>query len=474
MQLSLFFRILRSRFWLIFAILLVTVASAIVASFVIPKVYSPTVVLVVDVKAMDPVLGGAVNSPQTVRGVLATQKEVIQSDRVVHGVIRDIGLDKREDVVRAWTTETGGGGDIVGWLAKGMLKRLEVTPSTEGSTLAITYNGSDPQSAADIANAFARHYMQAMLSLRAGPARESAGYFEQQVGAYRERLKSAQAKLSTFQQATGMAGTDERFDIENLRLQELSTQLVSIQAVATEGRARRDAVARDGRESMPEVVQSLLLQSLKTDLSRAEAKLQELSARLGPSHPQYQSAQAEVEALRSRLNAEIEKVSGSILTTSRMTVQREAEIRNAFEAQRAKVLRLRKDRDQLVALEREVDEAQKALALVAQRLTQTNLESQAPQSNVSLLSPALPPAEPSRPKPLLNVVVGTFVGLLLGMLAAIAIETFRRPVRTAEDLVRAIEVPVLAVLPPASSRRAQRLIGGTGPTITPPSLRLGN
>lgn len=474
MNLGLFFRIVRARFALILSILVITLGTVTIASFTMEKVYSPSTVLFVDVKSLDPVMGGAVHSPQSVRGVLATQVEIVQSDRVVHAVIREIGLDKRPDIVEAWTKDTGGKGEIVTWLAKSMLKRLIVTPSNEGSTLTVTYEGTDPRTSTAIANAFARHYLQATLSLRADPAKRSAEYFEQQVAGYRERLKVAQARMSAFQQASGIVATDERLDIENQRLQELSSQLVSVQSLAAESRSRSAAIGRAGRDSMPEVVQNSLVQSLKTDLSRAEARLQEMSARLGSNHPQYQSAQAEVGVLRSRLNTEIDKVSRSIVASAQMNVQREAEIRASLEAQRAKVLRLKKDHDQLAGLRREVDEAQKALDLVTQRLTQTNLESQAPQSNVSLLSPALQPAEPSRPKPLLNMIVGAFVGVVLGLLAALSIEMFKRPVRTTEDLLQAVGLPVLAVLPPSYSRRAQRLIGSTGPTITPPSLRLGN
>lgn len=474
MNLGLFLRIIRSRFGLIFWIFAVTLGTTAAASFFMPKVYSPQAVVFVDVKLLDPVLGGAVHSPQSVRGVLATQVEILKSERVVHDVIREIGLDRRPDYIQAWMKEMGGRGDIVTWMAPAVLKKLSVTASNEGSTLTLTYDGYDPKEATDIVNAFARNYLKATLSLRAGPAKQSAEYFEEQIAVYRDRLMAARAKMSAFQQASGIVGTDERLDIENQRLQELSTQLVAIQTLASESRSRRDAVARDGRESMPEVVQNQLVQSLKAELGRAEAKLQELSARLGPNHPQYVSAQAEVQVLRSRLAAEIDKVSHSIVTTSKVNTQREAELRAALEAQRSKVLKLKKDHDQLDALSREVDNAQKALDLVAQRLTQTNLESQAPQSNASILSPALPPAEPSRPKPVLNMVIGAFVGLLLGLLAALSIETLKRPVRTADDLLHAVSVPVLAVLPPSRTRRAQRLIGSTGPSITPPNLRLGN
>lgn len=474
MQFGLFFRILRSRFWLVASILLATLASTAVGTYLAPKIYSPSTVVFVDVKSLDPVLGGAVHSPQSVRGVLATQVEIIESERVMHGVIRELGLDKRQDVIDAWMKETEGSGDVVTWLSKSMLRSLTVTPSNEGSTLTLTYDGRNPGTATDVVNAIARHYLRATLSLRAEPAKESAEYFEKQVAVYREGVKAAQARMSAFQQASGIVATDGRLDIENQRLQELSSQLVQIQALATESRSRRAAIGREGRESMPEVVQNPLVQSLKSELGRAEAKLEEMSSRLGANHPQYVSAQAEVSALRSRLNAEIGKVSRSIETNAAVNVQRESEIRAALEAQRAKVLRLKKDHDQLTSLEREVAEAQKALDLVTQRLTQTNLESQAPRSNVSILSPALPPAEPSRPKPLLNMVVGAFAGLVLGLLAALSIETFKRPVRTADDLLRAVSVPVLAVLPPSNTRRAQRLIGSTGPTIAPPHLRLGS
>ncbi len=54
------------------------------------------------------------------------------------------------------------------------------------------------------------------------------------------------------------------------------------------------------------------------------------------------------------------------------------------------------------------------------------------------------------------------------------LEAAQKPLRSADDLLQASGIPVLAVLPPSQSTRAQRLIGGTGPTVTPPNLRLGN
>jgi len=474
MQLGLIFRVIRARLWLILSIFFVTVLSAGIASVVLPKVYSPSTVLFVDVKSLDPVLGGAVNSPQTVRSQLASQVEIIRSDRVVHAVIGAIGLDKNPAVVAAWHKDTEGQGDIRSWLGAGMLKRLTTTPSNDGTTITVTYDGSDPLMATRIVNEFAAQYVKATLSLRAEPAVENRGYFEEQVRSHRQRVQDARAKMSAFRQARGITSSDERLDIENQRLLELSSQLVAIQGLGADSRSRRDAINRSGSDSLPEVVQNTLVQSLKSELGRAEARLQELSSRLGENHPQYQSTAGEVQVLRSRLASEIDKVSRSIVTTSAVNSQRESEIQRAHDAQRGKVLKLKSEREELSSLEREVENAQKALDLVTQRLTQTTLESQAPQTKVSILSPALAPAGPARPQPVLNLVVGAFVGLLLGLLAALSVEAIRRPVRSADDLIQAVHIPVLAVLPPSGRRHAQRLIGETGPSVASPNLRLGN
>ena len=97
--------------------------------------------------------------------------------------------------------------------------------------------------------------------------------------------------------------------------------------------------------------------------------------------------------LRQRLNQEIARVAGSISAANSLNTQREAELRAAVEAQRTKILRQRAGWDRVNLLEREVENARKALDMVTTRLNETNLESQVRQSNVSILSPAAFPTD---------------------------------------------------------------------------------
>ena len=69
-----------------------------------------------------------------------------------------------------------------------------------------------------------------------------------------------------------------------------------------------------------------LIQTLTTDLGRAEAKLGQVSSQYGANHPIRLQAQAEVQELRTRLNTEISRVKNSIRTANSVNLQREREL----------------------------------------------------------------------------------------------------------------------------------------------------
>jgi succinoglycan biosynthesis transport protein ExoP len=474
MRFDLLFGILRSRFWLIASVLLVTTLTAVTGSLLMSKRYSASTTIHIDVDTVDQVSGATVYSRETVRNNLATQIEIIKSDQVVGRVIKALALESDPDVQREWLEATEGKGEITSWLAPSLLRNLDAIASLDGTTITLTVEWGSAKRAADVANAFANAYKVAALELKTKPAEEYAARFTEQTKKYRDAVEVAQKNLSDFQRKSGIITSDERIDIENMRLQELSTELVRLQAQLSDSRSRRDAVSRGGDQAVPEVVQNVLIQTLTSELGRAEARLGQVASQYGENHPMRLAAVAEVEELRSRRRQEIARVKDGILSSNSINVQRERETAAALEAQKAKVLNLKSKRDELAVYQRELESAQRAFDLVARRLTETTVGASAGLSNVNILTPAVVPLLPTRPNILLNTVVGALLGLFLGLVAAFTLEAAQRPLRSAEDLLHYAGVPVLAVLPPSKSTRAQRLIGGTGPSMAPPSLRLGN
>ena len=445
-----FLSILRARWWVVVLVLGLTVATTVVVSLLLPKQYKAVASVVVDLKP-DPVsavMFGGMASP----AFMATQVDIIQSDRVALRVVRNLKLNDNPQVRQQWLDEADGQGTIESWLATLFQKNMDVVPSRESSVITISYKAADPRFAAGLANAFTQAYIDTTLELRTDPARQYSTFFDRRAKEAREALEKEQSKLSAFQKKAGIIATDERLDVENARLNELSSQFTGLQAIAAESASRRDQAQGAQGDRMAEVLNSGLIGQLKSDLSRSEAQLQQLSTRLGDAHPQVLEAKASVKELRSRLEAETRKVTGGVGVTYNINRKREADLRASLDAQRAKVLKMKAVRDEGLVIQRDVENAQRAYDAIMQRFTQTSLEGQATQSNVNVLTQATAPIEPASPRILLNTLLSIFLGTLLAVGTALLLELRDRRVRSVADVADALGLPVLGSMPKPGSK----------------------
>jgi succinoglycan biosynthesis transport protein ExoP len=433
--------ILRARWLIVVLALLLTVGAALGVTLMTPKSYQATTSLVLNYKGSDPVTGQAMAS-QLLPGFMATQIEIVGSMSVALKVVDALKLAHDPKVQQRFASATGGKGELRDWLAGGLLGKLSVQPAHESSVLQISYVGSDPQMVASVANAFAAAYQQTSVELKVQPSQRTAVYFDGQVKLLRDKLETAQQRLSKYQQDHGMTSTDKSMDVESIRLNELSSQAVVAQGLAMEASAR----GRQAGAESPDVANNPLIQNLKMGLGVAESKLSEVGQRLAPNHPQYQSAKAEVDKLRADLNAQIKHASSTVGANAGILRQRGSEAGAALQDQRNKVLRLNRTRDELIVLGKEVDSAQRAYDSVAQRLALTNIEAQANQSDVAVLTPALAPHRAFGPKLMLNLVIGLVAGLMLGIGGGVMLELFDRRVRSAHDLLDSAGLVVLGTI----------------------------
>src|ERR1035437_7784355 len=338
-----FLIILLARKKIALIVLAVTVLTTLVVSLVMPKSYKATTTLVLDYKATDPVSGMTLPA-QLMPGYMATQVDIITSRNVALKVVEMLGLARNPTVIEAFNDDSQGEGDIRQWLVDVLSKKLDVKPSGESSAIDLSYQNEDPKFAAALANAFADAYIQTNLQLKIEPSKRAAEWFNEQVKSLHDNLLKAQNKLSAYQREKGIVSLDERLDVENARLAELSNQLVLAQAQTFDSSSKQKQMYSGKR-----------LDQLSTDVNSS--------------------------------------------------LQRESSIRDALAAQKARVLEISHQRDELGILQGDVVNAQKVVDMAMQRFSQTNLEAQANQSEVAVLDPVFPPMETYRPKLLLNLLI---------------------------------------------------------------------
>ncbi len=450
MNLQQFLLALRARFGVFAMALAATVLAAAGVSLLLPKSYQATASLLINPNKNEQSLSTVLHPlvlPQERPSYLQTQIDIITSEKVARKVVQDLKLAENPSAGSAFAKE-GGEGSIEDWLADALLKKLKVETS-RSDVIQVSFYSADPRFSARVANAFAKAYTDTMLELRVEPTREAAAWFDEQLKGLRANLEDAQTRLTDYQRKQGIISADEHYDVENARLGEISSQLVKAQEqtfdLETRERQARDFLKRGASpDKLPDVLSNGYVQKLKGDLVHGEAKLQELSTEYGANHPQYQRQVSENQSLREKLDAEMKAVMAGTENSRRQSRQREAELKRALAAQRARLLEIKGDRNELTVLTRNAETAQRTYEAAMQRSVVSKVESRASQGTVAVLNPAVAPLRPSQPKIALNVALSVVVGTMLGMGIVMLRETFDRRVRSFKDLE--LGVPLLAVL----------------------------
>jgi polysaccharide biosynthesis transport protein len=448
MSLHQFFSILLARRRLAGLILFATLALALAWIALRPTYYTARAPVLVDVRT-DPTGASAIQG-MVAPSFMATQIDIVRSDRVAQRVVEMLRIDKQPGEMDRWQDATSGKGSPQAWFARELQTDLDVKPARESNIINISWKGTSPAQAALVANAFAQAYLDTSLELKTDPARGYAAWFEDQVKAARQNLANAQAKLSAFQERTGIVSADEKVvDYETARLNELSSALTVVQAQTTESQGKR---AAGGRDTVAEVMQSPLINTLRADIAKLEAKVQEGGAYLGANHPQMQRMQAELGSLRGRLASETSRITTSVDTSYQVGKSRERELLAALGAQKARVIALNKQRGELSLLQRDVESAQKAFETVSASASQSRLQSLTNQTNVMRLAPAVEPIEASGPTKKQALLVAGIAGLLLAISGAVLAELMNRRVRSVEDMTMIAQLQVLATVPGTSAQ----------------------
>ena len=432
-----------------FIALAATIVTAIAVALIVPKKYVATATLVMDGRdeqSMSP----ARLTPRERASYLQTQVELLMSNRVGMQVVRDLKLAQRPGVREAWESETGGRGTIEEWLAIGLKEKLTVDTSVSNLML-INYYSDDAQFATEVANAYAKAYLDTTLQLRTEPTREAAAWFEDQLKTLRTQVSQAQTRLNNFQKQKGILVEDSRVDVETTRLIELSTSLMVARGAIAEAQARHKQATEilesgGSPESIPEVLANAYINGLKVDLGRVEARIEQESSVLGPNHPQYIRSQAEAQGIRSKLQTETKKLIAGLGNAVEQARKRERDVQAAIDAQNQRLLNLKDYRIEMASMTRDIEASQRSYDAVLARFMQNKIDSSAKQTNALLLAPAITPLKPVHPKVGLIAGLSVVLGMLLAGGIVYVLEMLDRRVRSRYDLESRLAVPSLGRL----------------------------
>ncbi len=445
-----FLSIARAYWRLSLAIAAVTLLGTVLLIQVIPKAYTASATLIFDYQNRDP-LAGEQMPLGLLQSFIATQTELITSPVVLNQVVDKLNLTAD----KSFTGGVRGDQNVLRDAAVRVLAtKLAVYEGRGGQLLYVNATGRTADAAAAIANEVADTYLDLYRERTSGPATERAKRYTEQLGELRAKVAAAQAKVTDFRAKNGLTevvSAQSKSDIDVQGLSDLETRLQEAQNErrTAESRATSNVAATD------EALTSNAINTLKSQLELKEAEKAKLLNTFGPNHPKILEADAQIEAVRAQLSAELRILAENNSQKVRSARQLEGKYSGAIGAQRQKVLATRELQDEGAKLLVELESAQSVYKRALDGYDQIMFASNSRGANVTLIDRATPPFKPSKPSKVKLLLMGLVGGLLMGLAGPLAYELFwNRRIRHRDDHERDFGLPVLAEFGPIRPSRS--------------------
>lgn len=430
--------ILRS-YWRI-SLLIWVVATLVVAALLLrlPKEYTATATLVADVSS-DNTLEGQGPQADRLGMYLAEQTELITSPVLLLPVVSRLGLTRDPEFAGGFRGDPRG---LPSYVANQLSSALQVQVSPNAQLMSVSVTAADPTAAANIANAVVDQYFI--------EGRGRASRYAGQLTDLQGKVAAAQARLAAFRAQKGLTDVTDlsaNTDTEAQALTALESKLLDAQNLRRSLEAREAGNPTDAEQitAAPEV------QRLQSQLNEEQTELAQLRTIYGSAHPRILALQSQIATTRRALNAQSTRYKSDMSTELRRARALEAQYASAVEQQRDKVVQLRDLQGQGSRLQLELESAQSVYKAALASYEQAAFTSVDKFTSLRVISPASPPAAPTKTKKRLWLAEGSLAGLALGLLMPFGYEILiNRRVRCRDDFERSLGVRVLAQIGPIS------------------------
>ena len=453
-----YWRIIRIRKTIIISVFLLIAITATIVTFILPEQFSSMARIEINPDSSD-ISGMTGMAAYSGLGYdpyfIQTEFEKMQSEKVLGRVIETLNLNN------VWGKKYNNGVPLKTEDTMRQLKQRMVLATERNTKLIdITVYSDANQEAADLANAIALAYKQYRLDLRGTNTANGIMALEKENETYQTSILAAQTNVDNLRQelrivdldpnAPGPSPTLTREQLTAINAQRIEgeKEFVSMEKQVTLLHSLQTTNNAMLRDVLPGIVGDPELNGLLSQLNQAEQSLATMKVDYGTNNPEVMRQQE----LANKLNRQIDnRVMGIMagLDTKVQSLKASldayiASVTNTIESDRLEAERGARYWEAKRGLENK-REWQK---LLAAKIMAEKIDVGLPKTQmVIIIDPAKPGNSPVKPNKTVNIILGVVFGLLTGIGLAFFIEYLDTSVKTIDDVERALQSPVLGVIP---------------------------
>lgn len=476
-HLSHYWNIIRKRWKIAAAIVIVAMAGTFLASWFSKPLYRSAVQLQIERESNAITIEDLFGIAASDQEFLQTQYVLLRSRGLALRVVDDHKLHNDPELNPAGIAGKTPAEvqQIKENIAGMLLGGIEVTPVRGTSLVEVSYIGTSPRLTQKIADAWGESYIRMNIAKKLEAVRQASEFLTSQIATVQADLELTRKELTDYSRSRGIVAVDEQDQGESVvmsTLSQINADLQHAQNALYERQARLNSLQNTPSEAVASA--DPLVLRLTDEVSRLQNTYSQQLSTYREGHPQMKALADQIAKTRTERASAIRAAHSKMIESARGDVAaaeaRVNSLREAYNRQRGEVQRLNVDAAKYLDLRMAVDSKQTMLAALQKQLNETQVAARLSgnaTSNIHITDSARLPGGRYNMTMMRNLQRAFPMGLILGIAAIFFLEYMDRSVKTPEDLERMTHFASLGVIPAAGTVSRQYGYGQSYGRTTP-------
>jgi capsular exopolysaccharide synthesis family protein len=333
------------------------------------------------------------------------------------------------------------------------LSQLKISPVPKTQLVYISFESTDAELAALIANSIGTTYIEENLAAELELTLKATSWLNGQLRDQRIDLTNSEGRLQSYRKREDIIGINGGLGIAERDIDLVSRKLIDAERELLGLKSLNDQISKAGRSNaselqlIPSILAHPLVQKLKDDVAGVEVRRSEIADRYGSKHPRMKAIESELKTAYSNLNTQSIAIAQSIGNEYQVAVEAVKSLERSLADTRNNMLQLSGKEFRLKELQQDVDTKRTLYDQFYKRLNETTATGDLTTANARITDPAIKPSIPVKPNKKLIIALAFVVSFGFAVIIAFLIKALDNTIKTSIDVEQNLKEILFGILP---------------------------
>lgn len=327
------------------------------------------------------------------------------------------------------------------------IETFDARPVNKTRLIELSCESTSPDVAAQFLNSMAAEYQEDTSRSRLQASQKTSEWLAAQIEDTKVKMQESEEHMRDFIQASGNVFAGQENTLDDTKLAQLKAQIATAQADRIAKQTRYELTLKNPPETMGEVLGDSGLRAYQDQINSLKREKAALETIYTPKHEKVQKLDAQIGVVQKAYDAEVHAVISRIKNDYEAALRQEHLLSAAYNSQSQRVGAEGGKAAQYGALKREVETWRQMYQSLLMQSNEVGLSSSVPISPIRVVEVAAAPELPYKPRPVLNISLGTMLGMVACAGLVFLRERADRSIRSPGISRRMFNAPELGVIP---------------------------